>query len=151
MVYKWDYPAPYVTPITVIADNIDALGHTNNGVYIDWCQQAAWRHSSSLGLGAAHYSELKRAMAIHEASYKYLAPCFVDEEVLVATWLTACDGRLTMERSFQILQARSGGCLFRGKWQLVCINLTSNKPSRMPKEFKEIYVPHVTPKTGQTP
>ncbi len=148
MVYNWDYPAPYVARVTVVDDNIDALGHTNNGVYINWCQQAAWEHSSSLGLGANHYTELKRAMAIQEANYKYLAPCFLGDEVLIATWLTACDGRLTMERSFQIFQATSGHCLFRGKWRLVCINLTSNKPSRMPKEFKEIYMPHVISTAG---
>ena len=145
MNYSWDYPEPFISSLNVVDDNIDALGHTNNAVYINWCQQVAWEHSSSLGLGPHHYTDLKRAMAIQEANYKYLAPCFLNDEVLVATWLTACDGRLTMERSFQIIHAVTGKCLFRVKWQLVCINLTSSKPARMPAEFKEIYSPHVVP------
>ena len=143
MLLQWDYPRPYLFQTTVADADIDALGHTNNAVYTGWCEQAAWAHSGVLGLDADDYNRLQRAMAIQQANYQYLAPGFAGDAIVVATWLTACDGRLTMERSFQINNKTTGKCLFRGSWQLVCINLVSNKPARIPDEFKAVYMPHI--------
>ena len=140
---QWDYERPYLYRAQVAAADIDALGHTNNIVYSGWCERAAWAHSSALGLDADDYQRLQRAMAIQQANYQYLAPSFVGDDIVVATWLTDCDGRLTMQRSFQINNESSGACLFRGRWQLVCINLASNKPARIPAEFREVYLPHI--------
>ena len=143
MTIAWDYPRPFVIDVEVSSDHIDDLGHTNNGVYTAWCEQVAWAHSSELGLEGKDYKAMKIAMAIHEANYRYLAPSFQRDEVTVATWLTACDGKLTMQRSFQMVNKKTGQSLFRGTWHLVCINLSSHKPSRMPKVFIETYVPAV--------
>ncbi len=139
----WDYPQPYQVQVNVTEADIDELGHTNNTVYTRWCEQAAWSHSDSLGLNARDYQHLQRAMAIQRASYEYLAPSFVGDRVIVGTWLTACDGRLMMERSFQIYNEVTKQCLFRGRWHLICINLSNNKPARIPDEFKTAYLPHV--------
>lgn len=139
----WDFPEPFLYPTAVTDQHIDELGHSNNTVYIQWCQHAAWRHSGQLGLDSANYNELKRAMAIQEANYRYLAPSYLGDKVIVATWITACDGRLKMERSFQINNADTGECLFRGRWHLVCINLNNGKPVRIPELFKTVYLPHV--------
>ncbi|ARN76029.1 acyl-CoA thioesterase [Oceanicoccus sagamiensis] len=143
MATHWDYPQPFIITVAVDDQHIDELGHTNNRIYNDWCEQAAWAHSTELGLTGKDYREMKIAMAIHEANYHYLAPSFVGDNISVATWLTGCDGRLTMQRSFQMINNSTGQCLFRGSWQLVCINLSTNKPSRMPAAFIETYVPAV--------
>jgi acyl-CoA thioester hydrolase len=147
MSVNWDYPQPYWFVAKVNAEHIDALGHTNNAVYTSWCEQVAWQHSAALGLDAGDYKRLQRAMAIQEAHYQYLAPSFEGDAVIVGTWLTACNGRLSMERCFQINNQSSGQCLFRGRWQLVCINLLTNKPTRMPEEFKQAYIPQVVAAT----
>ena len=143
MTTTWDYSNPYLKQFKVKKEHIDSLGHTNNRVYTDWCEQTAWAHSDALGLGSTHYTQLKRAMAIQEANYHYLLPSFYQDDVVVATWLTSSDNRLRMERSFQISDPSSGQCLFRGTWKLICINLSTNKPARMPKEFINTYLPHV--------
>ncbi|MCP3907308.1 MAG: acyl-CoA thioesterase [Oceanicoccus sp.] len=140
MSITWDYPQSFILPVQVEQHHIDDLNHTNNGVYTGWCEQIAWAHSAELGLTGKDYRELNIAMAIHEANYQYLAPSFLGEDIAVATWLTACDGRLTMQRSFQMINQKTGQTLFRGQWQLVCINLSTNKPTRMPKIFIDTYV-----------
>lgn len=139
----WDHPNPFLQMLSVCPEHIDELGHTNNNVYSGWCQAIAWAHSTELGMGPEDYQGLQRAMAIQHASYDYLAPSFVGDQLKIATWLTAFDGRLTMERCFQIIDETTGTCVFRGRWNLVCINLQSNKPARVPKEFKEVYLPAV--------
>jgi acyl-CoA thioester hydrolase len=135
----WDHPAPFVLSLTPQPGDIDGLGHTNNAVYVQWCEQAGWAHSEALGLSLADYRRLDRAMAIREGHYDYLLPSFAGEALLLGTWLTASDGRLTMERRFQLRRVSDGQTLVRGRWLLVCIEISTGKPKRMPPEFLTIY------------
>lgn len=136
---QFDLPNPFCQSYTINVQQIDGLGHTNNQVYINWCQEAAWAHSQQLGIGLADYQQLNRAMAIRHAAYDYLQASYLDEPVCVATWLTACDNRLQLARHFQILNTASGATLCRADMQLVCINLNNGKPTRMPELFKAVY------------
>jgi acyl-CoA thioester hydrolase len=45
-----------------------------------------------------------------------------------------------MERRFQLIRTSDQATVLRGRWDLVCIELSSGKPRRMPKEFSEIYL-----------
>ena len=135
----WDLPSPFTLALTPQPGDIDGLGHTNNAVYVQWCEQAGWAHSEALGLSLADYRRLNRAMAIREGHYEYLLPSFEGEALVLGTWLTASDGRLTMERRFQLRRASDGVTLVRGRWALVCIEISSGKPRRMPAAFLDIY------------
>jgi acyl-CoA thioester hydrolase len=137
MSISWDYPAPFVQDIVATEADIDNLGHVNNTTYIRWCENLAWNHSAQLGLNADDCVELKRAMAIHHAEYDYLKACFPGDKLEAATWITACDFKLSMERRFQIVG--NTGVVFRGCWQLICVNLASNKPVRIPQQFIDVY------------
>ena len=139
----WDYPNPVVLEKCVGADVIDGLQHVNNAAYVAWCEDVAWRHSEFLGISLADYQALNRAMAIRHSEYDYILSAYEGETLFIGTWLTAFDGRLSMERRFQIVRASDGAVLLRGVWQLVCIEISSGKPRRMPKEFLESYTPAV--------
>lgn len=136
---SFDYKNPYLKHFTVTASHIDGLGHTNNQIYVGWCQDTAWAHSNSLGINLQDYQNLQRAMAIRHASYDYLQASYLSEPVCVATWITQCDQRLSLERQFQVFNSHSGALLCRAKMQFVCINLANGKPARMPSLFKEGY------------
>jgi hypothetical protein len=69
---EWDYPSPHILHTHVRAEDIDGLNHTNNLVYVDWCQKAAWTHSEALGLDLNCYRELDRAMVIAHSEFDYL-------------------------------------------------------------------------------
>ena len=79
-------------------------------------------------------------MAIHRADYHYLQPTAVGDDLTLGTWLLAGDGRLTMERRFQLVRNVDQVTVLRGRWKLVCIELSSGKPRRMPVEFSQIYL-----------
>lgn len=85
------------------------------------------------------YQRLDRGVAIHKASYEYFLPTLENEELLIATWLTACDGKLRLERRFQMISRRTGQTVQRGHWQLICVTLSSGKATRLPSEFIENY------------
>lgn len=139
----WDHPDPFLLRLQVLPEHIDVLGHANNTVYAQWCQDVAWRHSGSLGMPPSAYRELDRAMALRHAHYEYILPALQGEDIEVGTWLVGSDGRLNMRRHFQLRRRSDGGTLFRGDWDLVCIRISSGRAVRMPPEFLSAYGPAV--------
>ena len=144
----WDYPQPFVLPRVPQAADIDGLNHTNNAVYVRWCEQAGWAHSEALGLTLDDYRRLGRAMAIRRGEYDYLLPTFAGEALVLGTWLVAGDGKLAMERRFQLVRESDGATVLRGRWDLVCIELASGRPRRMPQAFLDAYMGAVVPVTA---
>jgi acyl-CoA thioester hydrolase len=138
---NWDYPQPYTLSRVPQAADIDGLNHTNNAVYVRWCEQIGWAHSEALGLSLEDYRRLDRAMAIRRGEYDYLLPTVEHEELTLATWLVGGDGKLSMERRFQLVRDSDGATVLRGRWDLVCIEIGSGRPRRMPQDFLDAYMP----------
>ena len=82
---EWDYPNPHQLDVVVRPEDIDGLGHTNNTVYVKWCEKVAWDHSCALGLDLAAYRELDRAMAITRSEYDYLQAAYEGDQLIAAT------------------------------------------------------------------
>jgi acyl-CoA thioester hydrolase len=139
----WDYPQPYTMPLSPSVSDIDGLDHTNNAVYVQWCEKIGWAHSETLGLTLADYRRLDRAMAIRRAEYEYILPTAAGDTLLLATWLCASDGKLAMERRFQLVRESDGATVLRGRWDLICIEISSGRARRMPAEFCDAYLPAV--------
>lgn len=138
---NWDYPQPYLMPVVPALQDIDGLNHTNNAVYVQWCEKIGWAHSSALGLNLADYQRLNRAMAIRRGEYDYLLPTLAGEKLTLATWLMATEEKLLMERRFQLIRDCDSVTVLRGRWQLICIEISSGRVRRMPGEFEQIYRP----------
>ncbi len=146
----WDYEDPFCIDLVVDSSHIDGLQHVNNAVYVTWCQDAGWQHSLSLGLGIEQYHELDRAMAIRRSEYDYAQSAYLNDELKVATWLTKSDNKLSMERRFQLVRKRDGATLLRARWDLVCIQISTGRPKRMPVLFKTVYGDAVIESAGST-
>lgn len=136
---SWDHPQPFTRPLVPRAEHIDGLAHTNNAVYVQWCEQVAWAHSEALGLSLADYRRLDRAMAIREAHYDYRLATVEGQALTLGTWLLAGDGRVTMTRLFQLRRDSDGATVMRGRWALACIELSSGRPRRLPEAFVQAY------------
>lgn len=140
---RWDYPQPHVVFTRVQPGDIDGLQHTNNAVYVDWCQRAAWDHSVALGLDLERYRALDRAMVITYSEFHYLQASQQGQEVAVATWIVDWDGKLTMARRFQVLRLDDGVTLLRAAMRFACVEISSGRPRRLPREFIDGYGPAV--------
>jgi len=137
--FGWDLPRPFVIDILVAPEAIDHYGHVNNAQYLRWVEQASWAHSGQLGLTLEHYRALDRAMAVHRHELDYLAPGFEGERLAMATWIVACDSRLTLTRRFQLIRPQDGVTLLRARTRYACIALSSGRPRRLPPEFVSAY------------
>lgn len=135
----WDLPSPFILNYRVDSAHIDSLNHVNNAVYVGWCQEAGWAHSQALGLGIEEYRKLDTAMAIRHADYDYINAAYLNDDLQLGTWLSYCDGRLQLERRFQLVRNSDGSCLMRARWRLVSICISSGKARRMPPDFVNLY------------
>jgi len=135
----WDYPQPFSLTIPVQPADIDGLQHTNNTVYVKWCEQVAWAHSESLGLDLPCYQALDRAMVIRHSEFDYLLASRLGDTVQIATWISANDGKLSMARQFQAIRLEDGATLLRARMKFVCVDLSQGRPRRMPAEFARGY------------
>jgi acyl-CoA thioester hydrolase len=139
----WDLAQPFLRRSVVEESDVDGLQHTNNTVYVRWCEEAAWDHSVALGLDLKSYHQLDRAMAVVEGRYRYLQASHLGDEIDTATWIVDWDKRLTMTRHFQIRSVASGNTLLRAEVRFACIEISSGKPRRLPREFIDGYGPAV--------
>ncbi len=140
---SWDHPSPFIDQRQVLDTHIDGLQHTNNAVYVTWCGEAAWAHTQALGLGLEEYQALDRAMAVTEAKYNYLRATRAGDVLAIGTWIERWDGKLTMERRFQILDTVTGHTVLRASMMFACIEISSGRPKRLPQAFIDGYGPAV--------
>lgn len=135
----WDLPTPFVIDIDVERSSIDHYGHVNNAEYLRWVERASWAHSRALGLTLEDYRALNRGMVVHRHELDYLAPAFEGDRLQLSTWIVGCDGRLSLERRFQLRHLETSRTLLRAHTRFVCIDMESCRPKRMPPRFVEIY------------
>ena len=141
MTGDWDLPSTFVHRVSALPTDIDAYGHVNNAVYMRWLDEAAWAHSTALGVPPAHCVSTRRGMVVWRSQLNYQAPAFVGDALEVGTWLVFADGRLRVDRRFQIRRPTDGRTLLRAHINYVCADLDSGRPRRMPPEFAALYRP----------
>lgn len=138
---KWDISAPFVEKARVSSEHLDQFGHTNNVVYLQWCERVAWAHSQSLGLGFADYERLGAGCVARRHELEYLAATFEADELLLGTWIAECDTKFTMWRAYQVIRVSDGKTVLRGRTHWICIDMKTGRPKRMPPEFVAAYRP----------
>jgi acyl-CoA thioester hydrolase len=128
-------PLAFTGTHRVASEEIDAYDHVNNAVYLQWLDRIAWAHSSALGISLEHCLMLRRGMAVRHTRVDYLEAAMIDDSLLMATWLVACDGRLRCTRRFDILRVPDGKRVLEAEIEYFCLNLDTGKPCRFPAEF----------------
>lgn len=134
----WDLPGPFIMPIVVKPEDVDRLGHANNVVYVRWLEEVSWAHIESLGMTWDIHEATGRAMAITRTEIDYLAAANEGDHLLLGTWLVDFDGRFRSARRFQLMRQEDGKCLARALSTHACVDLKTQRPARVPKEYGEI-------------
>jgi acyl-CoA thioester hydrolase len=138
---SWNVSAPFIERWIVDGSVIDGFGHTNNVAYLSFLEKAAWAHSCALGFGLEDYRRLGCGLVARKHELEYLLPTFEGDELLIGTWISANDGRLSVYRDYQIIRAGDGRTVLTGRTHWVCIDMGSGRARRLPPEFVEGYRP----------
>ena len=136
----FEHPSPHVIELEVGVQDIDAYGHVNNAVYLTWLDRAAWSHSAALGVPLERCVTLRRGMAALRTEIDFVRAALLGDRLRVATWIADSNGRLRVERRFQVVRAADEATLARARTEYVCINLDSGRAVRMPELFARAYV-----------
>jgi len=142
---NWDYPNPHILKVQVLPENIDQLGHANNRVYLNWLMTAAYAHSESLGLSVDDYLNIGVAMVAKRHELNYIAATFVNDELIIGTWIATNDNRFNSQRNYQIIRLSDDKTILRAETDWVSMNIQTGKPQRMPEEFIQCYKPTILP------
>lgn len=132
----YDLAQAFCMTRTVRADEVDAYGHVNNAVYLTWMDACAWAHAESIGFGIEQALTEGLGLAVRSVNLDYVGPARLDEEVIVATWITGNDGRLYGSRRFDVRAAER--VVVRGAIDYVMLNLDTLKPARMPERYRSL-------------
>jgi len=139
MAMQWQYPDPFTLRVSVGINDMDDLGHTNNAVYVKWCEHCAWAHSNALGMDIETYRRLDRAMVIRRSKYDYERATAAGDNLVVATWIVDWDAKTGMRRQFEIRREQDDAMILRGEMEFLCVEMSSGKIRRMPTEFVSGY------------
>ena len=142
---NWDYPNPYTVKVKVLPEEIDQLGHANNRVYLNWIMKAAYTHSESLGLSVDDYLDIGVAMVAKRHVLNYISATFVNDDLIIGTWIATNDYRFNSKRKYQIIRLADEKTVLRAETDWVSINIQNGKPQRMPEVFIRRYQPTILP------
>lgn len=135
---EWDLPGPFTMDLTVHETDVDRLGHANNVVYVRWLEDISWAHIESLGMTWDLQLDVGKAMAITRTEIDYLGSANAGEELVMGTWLVDFDGRFRSARRFQLVRRQDGRTIARAISRHACIDLKTQRPTRIPKVIIDI-------------
>ncbi len=126
-------PAIYEHRHVVQAEEIDALGHVNNLIYLQWTQAASLAHSAAQGWPPAAYQTLGAGFVVRAHRIEYLRSALLGDELVIRTWVSRFR-RVTSLRRFDVIRAADGVLLARAATDWAFVNWTTRMPCRVPPE-----------------
>ncbi|MFA6004837.1 MAG: thioesterase family protein [Elusimicrobiota bacterium] len=125
----------------VAAEEIDALGHVNNQVYLAWMIAAAEGHTVAQGWPAERFLALGACWVVRRHEIDYRASAKLGDEVLVRTWVASVE-HVRSERGYEMIRAADGKVLAAAKTMWAWIDMRTGRPCRIPQEVAAAYEVH---------
>ena len=128
----------YVTRLRVDNDAIDIHKHVNNQEYLRWLQDIAIDHTSAQGWPMARYIESGSSWYVKSHFIEYLAPAFLNDEILICTWVAGKTERSSPRRTL-FLGADNRQILARAETQWIFVSLRNGRPVTIPEELRTAF------------
>ena len=126
----------YSKTITIPKIVIDENGHVNNVTYVQWMQDIAVEHYSSIGGIEAQGPE--STWVIREHKVEYFLPAFDGEEIEIRTWVENVR-RVRSLRKYEFVRKSDGKVLVKGETDWVFVDMKTGMPRAVPKEVIEVF------------
>ena len=127
----------YSERITVPDTALDANGHVNNVIFVQWMQDIALKHYDFIG-GTALTMALGATWVIREHRIEYLQPAFAGEVIEVQTWVDNIR-RVRSLRKYRFIRSSDEMLLVQGETDWVFVNVDTGRPSRIPDVILEVF------------
>lgn len=117
---------------------LDALGHVNNVVFVQYMQEAAIEASAVLGFGPEWYREQGTAWVVRRLSVRYLNQLTYGDAVDAHTWVSDMRG-VRSTREYDLQRVRDGVRVARGRAEWIYIDATTGLPTRFPDGWADAF------------
>lgn len=125
-----NHPALFQQEIVVPETAVDANGHVNNVVYVQWMQDIAIRHFATAG-GTAASDALGATWVVRTHTIEYFAPAFAGDTLRLQTWVSDLR-KVRSLRRYRFLNKDSGQILVKGATDWVFVDRASGRPRAVP-------------------
>ena len=127
--------APFALAVRVAPDDIDALGHVNNVVYLRWVQDVAVAHWEAAATPAQRES-LAWVAVRHEIDYKH--PAMPGDEIVVRTWVGTAEA-VRFERHTEVRRARDERLLAKARTIWAPIDPVTGRVTRVGEDVRTAF------------
>jgi acyl-CoA thioester hydrolase len=130
----------FVHSRSVLAEEIDRLGHVNNLVYLRWALDAAVKHSDHNGWNFDRYQIISSAWVVRSHQITYLRPAMLGDQIEVVTGIVELS-RVTCQRHYLIERVDPAGRtrLAEASTDWVFIDTQKGSPRRIPPEVIDAF------------
>jgi len=126
----------YTKTILIPQSAIDENGHVNNVAYVQWMQDIAVEHYTSIGGVEAQGSDA--TWVVREHRIEYLLPAFADEEIEIRTWIENIR-RVRSLRKYEFARKVDGKILVKGETDWVFMDAKTGSPQAVPEQVTKIF------------
>lgn len=126
----------YARSFTIPREVIDENGHVNNVVYVQWMQDIAVEHYSSIGGVTAQGPGA--TWVVREHKIEYFVPAFTGEEIEIRTWVENVR-RVRSLRKYEFVRKSDGKVLVRGETDWVFVDAKTGRPLPIPEAVSNIF------------
>ena len=128
----------YTKTITIPQNSIDENGHVNNVAYVQWMQDIAMEHYSSIG--GVEAQGLDATWVVREHKIEYLLPAFAGEEIEIKTWVENIR-RVRSLRKYEFIRKADGKLLVKGETDWVFVDVKTGSPRAVPDTVVKVFSP----------
>ena len=116
----------------------DQLGVAYHANYLVWLEVARTDLIRAHGLSYADIERTGYALAVAEASVRYLAPARYDDEVRITATVSELRSR-SVRFTYDLQRVRDGETLATAYTALVCIDPATGRPVVLPPSIKALF------------
>ena len=122
----------------VVPDSaIDTNEHVNNVVYVQWMQDVAVRHFSSI-VSLRSLREEKLVWVVRSHHVEYFSPAFVGDQLRLLTWIVNFS-RVRSLRRYKFIRESDNKLIVKGETDWVMINAETGRPSTIPDHVRNAF------------
>ena len=125
----------YEHPIIVHTEDIDAMNHVNNVVYVQWVQDAASAHWVRLAPPDV-LSKYNWVVLRHEIDYRNAA--LLNDHLVAKTWVEHYEG-VKSTRIVKIYRPRDSKLLVEAKTLWCLLHASNNRPARVGDDIRTLF------------
>jgi len=129
------YSKTFIIPQSAIDEN----GHVNNVAYVQWMQDIAVEHYSSIGGVTAQGPNA--TWVVREHRIEYLLPAFEGEEIEIKTWVENIR-RVRSLRKYEFVRKSDAKLLIKGETDWVYVDTKTGRPLPIPENVSSVFNPN---------